>query len=186
MRITSEVMVSRSLERLQTRLQAYERTQSQLATGKRILKPSDDPAGARRAIGLQQAMRAREQDLKNISDGLGWLNSADSQLQAASDRLSRIRALTVSAATLTGQGERTAILVRSSEIRNLARPEEPVHAFPDVGFGMYKSLHRAYRELSENERRSVCNDEAIQVDTFCRLLSNAAGADLYDHFARWA
>lgn len=118
MRITSDVMVSRTLERLQTRLQAYERTQSELATGKRILKPSDDPAGARRAIGIQQAMRAREQDLNNISDGLGWLNAADSQLQAAGDRMARVRELTIGAATVTGQGERVAIATEIREIRD--------------------------------------------------------------------
>jgi flagellar hook-associated protein 3 FlgL len=117
MRITSEVMVTRSIERLHNRLAAYERSQSELGTGKRILRPSDDPAGARRAMGLQSAMRAREQDLNNISDGLGWLNTTDTQLQVASDRMSRARELAVRGATSSGPNERTAI---ATELRQIA------------------------------------------------------------------
>lgn len=109
MRITSEVMVSRSLDRLQTRLQRYERTQSELATGRRILSASDDPAGARRASTLTGALRAREQDLRNAGDATGWLDAADSQLQTALERLSRARELATRAASDAGPGERSAI-----------------------------------------------------------------------------
>ena len=117
MRITSEVMVTRSIERLHNRLAAYERSQSELGTGKRILKPSDDPAGARRAMGLQGSMKAREQDLRNISDGLGWLNAADSQLQSANNRVARARELAVRGAAPAGPTERNAL---ATEIREIA------------------------------------------------------------------
>ena len=114
MRITSEVMVSRSLDRLQTRLQRYERSQSELATGKRILSPSDDPSGSRRASSLTASMRAREQELRNVSDATGWLDTADGQLQTALDRLARARELATRAASNAGAGERSAI---AAEIR---------------------------------------------------------------------
>jgi flagellar hook-associated protein 3 FlgL len=114
MRITSEVMVARSLDRLQTRLSRYERAQSELATGQRILAPSDDPSGARRASSLTSAMRAREQELRNAADATGWLDSADSQLQSVLDRLGRARELATRAASDAGPGERGAI---AAEIR---------------------------------------------------------------------
>lgn len=117
MRITSEMMVSRSLERLHTRLTSYERVQSQLATGKRILAASDDPAGARRAASLRSQMAAREQDLRNASDARGWLDTADSQLQTAMERLTRARELTVRGATSASQSERDAIAI---ELRSIA------------------------------------------------------------------
>jgi flagellar hook-associated protein 3 FlgL len=113
-RITSEVMVTRSLERLETRLSRYERAQTELSSGKRILVASDDPAGARRAASLRGAMQAREQELRNAADAIGWLDSADSQLQTAVTRLSRVRELATRGASDTGEGERRAL---AAEVR---------------------------------------------------------------------
>jgi flagellar hook-associated protein 3 FlgL len=117
MRITNEVMVTRSLDRLQTRLQAYERSQSELATGRKILRPSDDPGGARRAMSLRASMESRQQELRNANDAEGWLNAADGQLQSGLSRLARVRDLSVSAATLQEPGQKSAI---ATEIRAIA------------------------------------------------------------------
>ena len=116
MRITSETMVMRSVDRLQSRMANLERSQSELATGRRILKPSDDPAGARRASSLRSAMGSREQELKNASDARGWLNAADNQLQSAMSRLSRIRDLTTQGAKTEGD---TARRVLADEVREI-------------------------------------------------------------------
>lgn len=117
MRITSEVMVTRSLDRLQGRLQAYERSQSELATGRRILSPSDDPAGSRRALSLNAALRTREQELANVDDARGWLNAADSQLQSVLNRLARARELTTRGASDSTPAERQAMALEIREIR---------------------------------------------------------------------
>ncbi|MFP4149828.1 MAG: flagellin [Nitriliruptoraceae bacterium] len=117
MRITSDMLATRSLDRLQSRLKAYERSQSELSSGKRIMAPSDDPGGARRGMTLRAAMRAREQELRNIEDAIGWLNNADTQLQAASDRTRRARDLTVDGATLKDPGAHQAI---ATELREIA------------------------------------------------------------------
>ena len=117
MRITSETMVMRSLDRLQGRLSSYERSQSELATGRRILQPSDDPAGARRSMSLRAAMNAREQELRNVSDAKGWLHAADSQLQSALDRLSRAQELATRGASSSGPTERYAL---AGEVRQIA------------------------------------------------------------------
>lgn len=118
MRITSETMVMRSLDRLHTRLQAYERSQSELGTGKKILLPSDDPAGARRGMSLRAALRAREQELRNIGDAVSRLDIADSQLRTVMTRLQRVQELTTRAASQTEPGERDAIAMEIREIRD--------------------------------------------------------------------
>lgn len=116
MRVTSEIMVTRSLDRLQNRLKAYERSQSELAAGKRILTPSDDPSGTRRAMSLTAAMRAREQELANASDARGWLDAADSELQSAMDRMSRLRELALRGASNASQTEREALAAEITQI----------------------------------------------------------------------
>lgn len=95
MRITQGMLVDNQVARLNTRLERFERAQSQLGTGKSILTPSDDPAAANRGLVLRASMRAREQEARNGADALSWLNLADSKLQGAVDRLHRARDLVV-------------------------------------------------------------------------------------------
>lgn len=118
MRITSETMVASSLRRLSSRLGRYERAQSQLASGKRILKPSDDPAAANRGLGLRAAQRLHEQVERNAADAKSWLDTTDSQLQSASDRLQRARDLAVRAASSLDARERGAIAEEIVGIRD--------------------------------------------------------------------
>ena len=109
-------MVTGSLRRLSTRLEQYERVQSQLATGKRILTPSDSPGDANRTLGLRAVQRAREQETRNAADAESWLNITDSQLQGAMERLGRARDLTVRGANSHDVEERRAI---AAELRNV-------------------------------------------------------------------
>jgi flagellar hook-associated protein 3 FlgL len=118
MRVTNEMMIGNALNRLHTRLGAYERAHSQLATGKRILAPSDDPSGMSRAFGLRAAQKGREQEARNASDAKAWLNTADSQLQAAGERLHRARDLMVRGASDADMGERNAIAQELQSIRD--------------------------------------------------------------------
>ncbi len=189
MRITSEVLVNRSLDRLHTRLQAYERAQSQLGTGKRIIKPSDDPAGARRAMSLNSAIKAREQDKANISDAQGWLNTADSQLQSANAQLVRVQELTTRAASNANPDERESL---AAEIRAIAESIVAIgnHRHLDRPlFGGYTSGAAVeYDEAAEawvangggdQVTRRVSDSELVRVNvTAAEWMGFDAGADL--------
>lgn len=117
MRVTSEMMVQGSLDRLSARLSAYERTQSRLATGRRILAPSDDPSGTARALGLRAAMRSREQEARNASDARNWLALADTQLQSAMERLARARDLAVRGGNPMSAQEADAVAAEVATVR---------------------------------------------------------------------
>ncbi len=117
-RVTSEMMVTGSLRRLSSRLEQYEKTQSRLATGKRILVPSDSPGDANRALGLRAVQRAREQELRNAADAKSWLDITDTQLQAATERLHRVRELAMRGASSAGPDERSALAVELRHIRD--------------------------------------------------------------------
>lgn len=181
MRITSEVMVGRSLERLQSRLRTYERTQSELATGHRILKPSDDPAGARRASTLNGAIKANEQHQKSTSDAKAWLDIADGQLQTAMQRLNRARDLTVRGATDLGATEREALakeidgirdeLEGIANTRHKGRPLFGGHGAgpavardPDSGVWQFDPPHDPDQPFDAVTRR-ISDSETIRVNT---------------------
>jgi flagellar hook-associated protein 3 FlgL len=117
MRVTSEMMVTGSLRRLQSRLAKYETAQKQLSTGRLVNVPSDDPSQASRALVLRAALQSREQELRAATDATAIVNRADSELQSANDVLRRIRDLTVAASNEVSTDERAAIAQEVSELR---------------------------------------------------------------------
>lgn len=172
MRITSEVMVTRSLERLGSRLQQYERTQVALSSGKRILAASDDPAGARRAASLRGSMQAREQELRNGTDAIGWLDTADSQLQSAVDRLGRARELATRGASDLGAGERRAL---AEEVRAITEELVGIANATHVGrplfggFGAGPAVHQVggvwtAEGTGEQVTRRLSDSEQVRVN----------------------
>ena len=118
MRITSEMMVTRSLQRLTTRLERYERVQSELGTGRRLLAPSDDPGSAARALSLRAAQRSRQQEARNASDAKARLNATDSTLQSVVEGLRRARDLAVSGASSRSARENAALAEEVIGIRD--------------------------------------------------------------------
>lgn len=121
MRVTSEMMAANSVRRLSGRLEQYARVQSQIATGRRVLRASDDPSSAGRAMTLRMQLRSNEQALRNSSDARSWLAVTDSSLQTAGDRLHRVRDLAVRGATATGSTEREALATEVESIRDELR-----------------------------------------------------------------
>lgn len=92
-------------------------TQLQLSSGKRINRPSDDPTGAARLLGLSESLKVTEQYQKNIEHVRARLELEDSALGAVGDALQRARELTVQALNDTnGPQDRAAI---AAEVRQL-------------------------------------------------------------------
>ncbi|MDP8943020.1 MAG: flagellar hook-associated protein FlgL [Actinomycetota bacterium] len=74
-------------------------TRRELSSGKRIERPSDDPLGANRALGLRTDLDGVRQHRRNIAEATGWLNAADSALARITDMAHRVHELTVQGAT---------------------------------------------------------------------------------------
>ncbi|MBL8863773.1 MAG: flagellar hook-associated protein FlgL [Planctomycetes bacterium] len=95
-------LVQSNLER---RLAEVIRAQEQAATGKRILRPSDDPVGASAAIDLrgEQSRIARWRETASVSRP--YLDAANSALDSAQELVGQIRALTVQGLSATMNDE---------------------------------------------------------------------------------
>ncbi len=118
MRVTSEMMVTGSLRRLQGRLERYERAQTALSTGKWVNRPSDDPAQASRGLSLRAALSSHDQELRAANDARSLVQRADGELQGATNMLQRIRELTVSAGTIASNEQREAIAAEIGDLRD--------------------------------------------------------------------
>ena len=59
------------------------------------------------------------------------------------------------------------------------------HAFPDVGWDLYRQLNRQYRELPTSEIEFICNSNFNSYGKTYELMSKITGHDLAQHFTRW-
>ena len=111
MRVTNNTLINNMLRHLNRGLSRLDRHQQQLASGKQILRPSDDPAGVISVMELRSSLAENDQLLKNVTGALSWLDSVDTVLGSVTSVLHRAKELTVYAATGTlNSDDRNAIL----------------------------------------------------------------------------
>ncbi|HEY8425237.1 MAG TPA: hypothetical protein VIK73_04385, partial [Limnochordales bacterium] len=91
MRISSRQIVDNVLINLHRNYARLDRLQTHLSSGKRVMVPSDDPAGAATATRLRAFVLENEQYLKNAQAAIGWLTATDSALQDVVSVLHRAR-----------------------------------------------------------------------------------------------
>jgi flagellar hook-associated protein 3 FlgL len=89
------------LKNLSSNLTRLEKLQNQLSSGKKIIKPSDDPVSTSRLIELKSTLNANKQYSRNIDFLKTELNVADKALQDISSTLTRVKELAVRGANET-------------------------------------------------------------------------------------
>jgi len=101
MRVTT-AMVNHNVQRnLSKRYGEMFNLQEQLATGKRLRKPSDDPTDVANALKLRTKQTQNKQYKRNIEDGLAIMGIASSAMNSMNEMLHRMRELAVQAANDT-------------------------------------------------------------------------------------
>lgn len=97
MRISTTQIYRQGLDAMLDQQLKLSRTQLQLSTGRRILTPSDDPAGAAQVLDLTQSLEATRQYLANGDAARARLSLEEGTLGGVGDLLQRVRELTVQA-----------------------------------------------------------------------------------------
>lgn len=98
MRITNNMLVNNMMNNLGNNLTRMDKYQNQLATGKRIQVPSDDPVVAARALKLRTDVSEIDQYKRNTSDAQSWMDITETALGNIGDVLQRARELAVQGA----------------------------------------------------------------------------------------
>ncbi len=107
MRITQHMMVENLRSIINTSGEKLTDLQDQLASGKRLRRPSDDPQDVNKALKLKATSQQNDQYLRNISNAKSWLEDTDSALDQLSNVLIRARDVAVRGSSDTlGQSER--------------------------------------------------------------------------------
>jgi flagellar hook-associated protein 3 FlgL len=108
---------SRILHNMSSTLDVLQVTQTQLATGKRIQKPSDDPVAMARVLNLRTVLRDNDRFMENIDDGSAWMTATEAAVNDMTALLAELKEGAVAGANDTmGESERAAI---AQEVENL-------------------------------------------------------------------
>jgi len=82
---------------IEQRMVNLNRIQEEIATGRSLFAPSEDVSRADQALTARDSLASDTQFLRNIDDGKGWVDSADTNLQSVVDLLNDIDSLAVAA-----------------------------------------------------------------------------------------
>ena len=119
MRISTSMMFQRGVSAMLEQQSKLSKTELQLATGNRVLNPSDDPAAAARILDFNRQIETVGQHQRNIDAVRSRLQLEDATLDGAGNLLQRIRELTVQAANDTNNPQnRAAIGYEMEQLRD--------------------------------------------------------------------
>lgn len=110
MRISTLGMFRQGLSSMQELQSISARTQEQIATGKRILSPSDDPISASRSLKLRDSLSRFEQFDRNSNMARTRLQDEEVALKGVNDVLQRVRELALQANNATQSNESRAMI----------------------------------------------------------------------------
>lgn len=95
MRISTSLFFQRSTNAMLEQQSQLSRTQVQMATGERILTPSDDPAGSVRILGLNGAIDTIQQYQDNVDRAVARLDLEEDVIENVSNLLQRAGELAI-------------------------------------------------------------------------------------------
>ena len=110
MRTSSLGAFQQGLRSIQLLHQLTQRTQRQIASGQRILTPSDDPISALRALEMRDALSRLDQFNRNGSIVINRLQDEEVALEGINNTLQRVRELALQANNATQSDETRALL----------------------------------------------------------------------------
>jgi len=109
MRVATSMIFDAGVSAINRQTASLLQLQQQVATGRRILKPSDDPVAAARSLEVTQSKDVLTQYSTNQDNAKSALGLQEAQLTSINDMFARIKELTVQAgnATLTSSDRRS-------------------------------------------------------------------------------
>ncbi|WP_110689271.1 flagellar hook-associated protein FlgL [Salinicola endophyticus] len=95
MRVSTVIMFERSVSSMNRQQSQFMEIGEKIASGKRVVRPSDDPQAAARAVGVSQSMASNNQQSDSRITARNALSQEESALNSVTDALSRAKELLV-------------------------------------------------------------------------------------------
>ncbi|GKU83401.1 flagellar hook-associated protein FlgL [Niallia sp. NCCP-28] len=118
MRVTQSMVSANSLRNISSSYNKLNDLSNQVASGKKITKPSDDPVVAMKGMFYRSNLSEVEQYQRNLSEGYLWMDNSEASLEQANTGLQRIRELLINGKSDTNSADaRTAIAQEIEQIK---------------------------------------------------------------------
>lgn len=182
MRITGNMIARNLVRNLNAHMRRQEELHHQLASGKRIRLPSDDPAGTSHSMRLHSDLQQTRQHRANLSSATSWLEATDSVLNEVGSALHRAKDLAVYGANgVLPQEARDAL---ASEVDQVLQHMVDLANSTYAGLYLFsgnKTLTKPY-ELTGGAVSSYAGDDGAreyEIATGVTLAVNVVGRDLF-------
>lgn len=181
-RISLSQIFSRGLSGILNAQTSVVKTQQQIATGKRVLTPSDDPIASARILQLESEQARTEQYQKNIDGATTNLELEESQLENIGNILTRVRELAVQSGNgALSKSERQAnaeeLATRLEELGALANTRSPSGEYI---FGGYKGEQEPFvRVGNDYTYRGDDGQRYLQIASSTQVATNDSGNSIF-------
>lgn len=148
------------------------RSQQQVSDGRRIVRPSDDPFGTGQVLNFDSQLSDVRRYQANVSESIGFMNSADSALDTVTNALQRIREKATQAANGTnGMSDLQSIAAEVTQLKEVVRDglnaqHGEVYIFSGTASGTapYPSPGNNYDGTANNMSRRIGLNQSITIN----------------------
>lgn len=184
MRVSTALIHRQGLQSILKQQEDLQRVQNELATGKKLLSPSDDPNGAARIIDINEALNQIDQFGENAGYATQQLNLEETTLTSSNLVLQRVRELAIQAAN-TGVNDLQSNKAIASEIKEkLQELFDYANVKDENGDYIFSGFQSKTQAFSTDGAGNYFfnGDEgqtAIQIGSSRQVTANDSGADVF-------
>jgi flagellar hook-associated protein 3 FlgL len=187
MRVTTNLIFDKNLRAINSSQGQLSDIQTQLSTGKKLLRPSDDPVGASQVIRLTEEINKIEQYKRNNDLVTNALELQDTTLGSINDAVNRARRLTVQSGNgILADADKQAIGAEIEQLRNqVIDLMNTQNASGEYIFSGYQASSQAFEFIptsADNHIKFVGDDgtNLIQLSDSVTVQSTTSGKTLFE------
>ncbi|XWN53206.1 flagellar hook-associated protein FlgL [Anoxybacillus flavithermus] len=181
MRVTQMMLANNTLRNVSKSYDKLGTYQQQLATGKKIHRPSEDPVVAMKGMHYRTSLTEIEQFQRNLSEAYTWMENSESALNHTTNVLQRARELVVQAKNGTlGQEDRQAI---AREIEQLKKDLVQVANTKVAGKYIFNGTNIEQAPVADGTAPTVTNnndDFMVEVAKGVKLKINVTPSNVFN------
>lgn len=184
MRISTIQVYDRAISSIQDVTAQQQKTQQQLATGKKVLTPADDPIASTRILELNQELSVNVQFQRNSELAEGRLTLQESRLGGVNDAIDRIRELAVQSGNGALSKDDLGFIATEIEER-LGQLAGLMNARDASGEYVFSGFQGGTEPFQKNESGSYNYKgdggvRFVQIDTTVRIQSTINGQEIFE------
>jgi len=183
MRISTSTLFSQNVSQLDTLQNNLVQTQQQISTGRRILTPADDPAGAARALQVSQTDATNTQYLTNIGTAQDAVTLSEGTLQSITTLIQNMQTTAVQAGNLSTMTDTDRKALASTLQANLDQLVSQANTKDAVGnylFSGFKGATQPFVQTSTGVQYNGDDGQRMtQVSANEQMATSDSGANIF-------